>query len=94
MAAAAEVTPRESQTSCREARTPSTYCRRSSSRIVWRVSFVATRAVMPYGTALAVVYALPEVLVLAAIGANVYWISLVMKMRHLFGSSEAAAAAA
>ena len=51
------------------------YCRRLS-QIVWRVSFVATRAAMPYGImALAVVYALPGVVVLAAVGANVYWIS-------------------
>jgi hypothetical protein len=69
--------------------------RRLSSQIIWRVSFVATRAAMPYRImAVALVYALPEVLVLAAVGANVYWISLVMKMRHLLGSSEAAAAAA
>jgi hypothetical protein len=59
------------------------------------VSFVATRAAMPYGImALALVYALPGVVVLAAVGANVYWISLVMKMRRLLGSSDAAAAAA
>ena len=68
------------------------YCRRLS-QIVWRVSFVATRAAMPYGImALAVVYALPGVVVLAALGANVHWISLVMKRRRLLGSSEAAAA--
>ena len=63
------------------------------SRIIWRVSFVATRAAMRYGI-LALVYALPEVVVLAAVSANVYWISLVVKMRHLLGSSEAAAATA
>jgi hypothetical protein len=50
---------------------------------------------MPYGImALARVSALPGVVVLAVLGANVYWISLVMKMRRLLGSSEAAAAAA
>jgi hypothetical protein len=49
---------------------------------------------MPYGImAFSVVYALPGIVVLAAIGANVYWMSLVMKMRHLLGSSEAVAAA-
>jgi hypothetical protein len=37
--------------------------------------------------ALAVVCALPGVVVLAVVGANAYWISLVM-MRHLLGSSE------
>ena len=43
------------------------------SRLVWRLSFVATRAAMSYGImALALVYALPGVVVLAAIGANVY----------------------
>jgi len=64
------------------------------SRIVWRMSFVATRAAMPYGIMVfSLVYALPGIVVLAAIGANVYWISLVMKMRHLLGSSEVVAAA-
>ena len=64
------------------------------SRIIWRVSFVATRAAMPYGImAFSLVYGLPGIVVLAAIGANVYWISLVMKMQHLLGSSEVVAAA-
>jgi hypothetical protein len=45
---------------------------------------------MPYGImALSLVYALPGVVVLAAIGASVYWVSLVMKMRHLLGTAEA-----
>jgi phosphatidylglycerophosphate synthase len=66
----------------------------SWSRIVWRLSFVATRAAMPYGImAFSLLYALPGIVVLAAIGANVYWISLVMKMQHLLGRSEAVAAA-
>lgn len=56
------------------------------SRVIWRISFVATRSAMPYGImALAIVDALPLVVVLAAIGANTYWISLVVKMRHLLG---------
>ncbi len=56
------------------------------SKIVWRVSFVATRAAMPYGImALALVNALPLVVVLAAIGANIYWISLMVKLRNLLG---------
>jgi hypothetical protein len=39
---------------------------------------------MPYGImALALAGLLPLVMVLAAIGANVYWISLVLKLRHL-----------
>jgi phosphatidylglycerophosphate synthase len=59
------------------------------SRIVWRISFVATRAAMPYGImALAVVDALPVVVVLAAIGANIYWISLMVKLRHLLGAEQ------
>ena len=63
------------------------------SRIVWRISFVATRAAMPYGImALSLVGLLPLVVVLAAIGANVYWISLVLKLRHLLGDTEAVAA--
>ena len=42
--------------------------------------------------ALSLVYALPGVVVFAAIGANVYWVSLVMKMRHLIGTAGLAAA--
>ena len=42
---------------------------------------------MPYGImALAVVNGLPVVVVLAAIGGNVYWISLAVKMRHRLGA--------
>jgi hypothetical protein len=49
---------------------------------------------MPYGImALSLVYALPGVVVLADIGANVYWVSLVMKMRRLLRNAEAVAAA-
>lgn len=56
------------------------------SRVIWRVSFVATRAAMPYGIlALALLDVLPLVVVLCAIGANVYWISLVLKLRQLLG---------
>jgi phosphatidylglycerophosphate synthase len=63
------------------------------SRIVWRISFVATRAAMPYGImALALVNALPAVVVLAAIGGNLYWISLVVKLRHLLGAERAVTA--
>jgi phosphatidylglycerophosphate synthase len=58
------------------------------SKIVWRISFVATRSAMPYGImALALVDALPVVVILAAIGAHIYWISLMVKLRHLLGSS-------
>jgi hypothetical protein len=33
-------------------------------------------------------YLLPAVVVLSAIGANVYWISLLLKLRHLLGAGE------
>jgi hypothetical protein len=36
---------------------------------------------------------LPLVVVLSAIGSNVYWISLVLKLRHLLGEAGPAAAA-
>ncbi|MFL6279443.1 MAG: lysylphosphatidylglycerol synthase domain-containing protein [Vicinamibacterales bacterium] len=59
------------------------------SRVVWRISFVATRAAMPYGImGLALLDALPLVVILAAIGANIYWISLMVKLRHLLGTAE------
>jgi phosphatidylglycerophosphate synthase len=59
------------------------------SRIVWRVSFVATRAAMPYGImAFALVGALPGIVILAAIGANIYWIAITIKLRHLLGTEE------
>jgi phosphatidylglycerophosphate synthase len=62
------------------------------SRIIWRVSFVATRAAMPYGIMLlALVNLLPAVVVLAAIGGNVYWMSLVAKFRLLFAPPSPAA---
>jgi hypothetical protein len=59
------------------------------SRIVWRVSFVATRATMPYGImAFAILDALPGIVVFAALGANIYWISLAIKLRHLLGTEQ------
>jgi phosphatidylglycerophosphate synthase len=61
----------------------------SWSRIVWRVSFVATRATMPYGImAFAILDALPGIVVFAALGANIYWISLAIKLRHLLGTEQ------
>ena len=64
------------------------------SRVVWRVSFVATRSAMPYGImAFALLYALPGIVMLAAVGANVYWVSLVLKLRHLLGGKAEAATA-
>ena len=60
------------------------------SRIAWRLSFTATRSAMPYGIfAFSLVYGLPAIVVLAAIGANVYWVSLVVKLRALMGRDEA-----
>ena len=48
---------------------------------------------MPYGIlALALLYALPGVLILAAIGSNVYWLSLVAKLRDLMRDEETVAA--
>jgi hypothetical protein len=59
------------------------------SRVIWKISFVATRAAMPYGImALSLVYLLPGVVFLAAVGANVYWISVTLKLRHLLGTEE------
>ena len=59
------------------------------SRLIWRISFVATRSAMPYGIfVLSLAGMLPLVVVLAAIGANTYWISLVLKLRHLLGTDE------
>jgi phosphatidylglycerophosphate synthase len=59
------------------------------SKIIWRISFVATRSAMPYGIfALSLLGLLPLVVVLAAIGSNTYWISLVVKLRHLMGETQ------
>jgi phosphatidylglycerophosphate synthase len=61
------------------------------TRVIWRISFVATRSAMPYGIfALSLLNLLPVVVVLAAIGSNTYWISLVLKLRHLLGDEELA----
>ena len=62
------------------------------SRIVWRVSFVATRAAMPYGImAFALAGILPGIVILAAVGANIYWIAIIIKLRHLLGEQTVAA---
>jgi phosphatidylglycerophosphate synthase len=64
------------------------------SRIIWRISFVATRAAMPYGImAFALVNLLPGIVALAALGANIYWVSLAIKLRHLLGDEAAVTAA-
>ena len=63
------------------------------SRIVWRVSFVATRAAMPYGImAFALAGVLPSIVILAAVGANIYWIAIIIKLRHLLGAEQAVTA--
>jgi phosphatidylglycerophosphate synthase len=63
------------------------------SRLIWRIQFVATRAAMPYGIMVfALAGLLPAVVVLAAIGANVYWVSIIVKLRHLLGAEETVAA--
>jgi hypothetical protein len=63
------------------------------ARATWRVSFVATRAAMPYGIfAFALLGILPGIVALAALGANIYWISLAVKLRALLGDQEAATA--
>jgi phosphatidylglycerophosphate synthase len=54
------------------------------TKVIWRISFVATRAAMPYGImAFALLYLLPGIVILAAIGSNIYWVSLVVKLRDL-----------
>jgi phosphatidylglycerophosphate synthase len=63
------------------------------SRLIWRLSFTATRSAMPYGIfAFALANLLPGIVVLAAIGSNIYWISLVVKLRALMGEEDAVAA--
>lgn len=58
------------------------------SRIIWKISFVATRAAMPYGImAFALVGGLPAIVLLAALGANIYWVSLVVNLRHLLAET-------
>lgn len=57
---------------------------KSWTRIAKELSTVATRATMPYGiVVLAIFDQLPALLVLAAIGAQVYWISLAIEFRRL-----------
>ena len=64
------------------------------SRLIWRLSFTATRSAMPYGIfAFALVNLLPAIVVLAAIGSNIYWISLVVRLRALLGDEEDAVVA-
>ena len=58
-------------------------------RIIWRFQFVATRAAMPYGIMVFSLLAiLPGIVVLAAIGANIYWVTLVVKLRDIMGKDD------
>jgi phosphatidylglycerophosphate synthase/uncharacterized membrane protein YbhN (UPF0104 family) len=60
------------------------------SRIIWRLSVVATRAAMPYGIMVFALFdLLPGIVILAALGANIYWVCIVLKLRHLLGDSVA-----
>ena len=59
------------------------------SRLIWRLSFTATRSAMPYGIfAFALAGLLPAIVVLAAIGSNIYWVSLVVKLKALMGEEQ------
>jgi len=59
------------------------------SKLIWRISFVPTRAAMPYGIMLmGLLNLLPAIIVLAAIGANVYWVIVVLKLRDLLRADE------
>jgi phosphatidylglycerophosphate synthase len=59
------------------------------TRWLAKLSNVATRAQMPYGVlALALVNALPLVLVLCLIATNLYWMGLALRLRALAGSEE------
>jgi phosphatidylglycerophosphate synthase len=63
------------------------------SRLAWRLSFTATRSAMPYGIfAFALANLLPAIVVLAAVGSNVYWISVAVRLRSLLGHEDAIAA--
>jgi phosphatidylglycerophosphate synthase len=65
------------------------------TRAVWRVSMVATRSFMPHFILMnAILGLMPLVVFLAAVGANVFWISLVVRMRALIGGGAADQAAA
>jgi phosphatidylglycerophosphate synthase len=63
----------------------------SGSKWAWlvaKISFCGTRSTMPYGIfAFALVGLLPVIVVLAVIGANAYWISLVVKLKSLLAES-------
>jgi phosphatidylglycerophosphate synthase len=60
------------------------------TRAVWKLSFVATRAAMPYGIMIfAVLDILPGIVFFAALGANIYWVSLAVRLRALLAEPHA-----
>jgi phosphatidylglycerophosphate synthase len=60
-------------------------------RLLARLSVCATRAVMPYGILILAIAGLaPAVVVLAAIGANVYWLALAPRFRMWLSPTGAA----
>ncbi|HWI20490.1 MAG TPA: lysylphosphatidylglycerol synthase domain-containing protein [Vicinamibacterales bacterium] len=69
----------------------------SKKRWAWlvaKLSFCATRSTMPYGImAFALLGILPGILVLAAIGANVYWVSLTIRLPWLLAPAQPKTAA-
>ena len=59
------------------------------SRLIWKLAFLCTRAAMPYAIMiLALLDATPAVIIFAAIGGNLYWLSLVLKLRDLLRDEE------
>jgi phosphatidylglycerophosphate synthase len=65
--------------------------RKRWTHVVARVSTCATRATMPYGImALSLLHLLPIVLILAALGAQIYWISLAVQLRQLLNAGRPA----
>ena len=63
------------------------------SRLLWRVAFVTTRAAMPYGIMVfALLNILPGIIALAAVASNIYWVSLVWKLKDLLRDEETAVA--
>ena len=65
------------------------------ARVIWRLSFCGTRSAMPYGIMVLTLLGLvPLLVVLAAIGSNIYWISLVLKLKHLLSGDQTETVAA
>jgi phosphatidylglycerophosphate synthase len=57
--------------------------------LVAKLAFCATRSTMPYGIlAFALLGILPGIIVLAAIGATVYWVSLTIRMPHMLATGQ------